>query len=49
MAPNYPRLRRFLDHWEREIEARIHSVRVSHQGLIRPQEIRLVREIGHLH
>lgn len=49
MAPNYPRLRRFLAHWEREIEAKIHSVRVSHQRLIRPQEIRLVREVGHLH
>lgn len=49
VAPDYPRLRRFLDHWEREIEARIHSVRVTHRSLIGPQEIRMVRELGHLH
>lgn len=49
VAPDYPRLRRFLDHWEREIEASIHSVRITHKGLIAPQEIRWVREIGHLH
>jgi len=30
MAPKYPRLQQFLDHWRREIEAVIHSVRVSH-------------------
>ena len=49
VAPDYPRLRRFLDHWEREIEARTHSVRVTHRSLIGPQEIRMVRELGHLH
>ena len=49
MAPDYPRLRRFLDHWEREIEAIIHSVRVMHRGLVAPQEVRLVRDGGHLH
>jgi uncharacterized protein Usg len=30
MAPKYPRLNKFLDHWRREIEAVIHSVRVAH-------------------
>ncbi|MBP0615227.1 usg protein [Jiella mangrovi] len=49
MAPDYPRLKRFLDHWEREIEAMIHSVRVMHRGLIAPKEIRLVRDGGELH
>lgn len=29
-APKYPRLKAFLDHWRREIEAVIHSVRVAH-------------------
>lgn len=29
-APRYPRLAAFLDHWRREIEAVIHSVRVAH-------------------
>ncbi len=49
IAPDYPRLRRFLDHWEKEIEARIHSVRVMHRRLVAPQEIRFVRELGLLH
>lgn len=49
VAPEYPRLRRFLDYWKREIEAAIHSVEVSHRALIAPHEIRMVREIGHLH
>ena len=30
IAPKYPRINRFLDHWRREIEAVIHSVRVAH-------------------
>ena len=29
-APKFPRLAAFLDHWRREIEAVIHSVRISH-------------------
>ena len=28
-APEFPRMRQFLDHWRREIEAVIHSVRVA--------------------
>lgn len=38
VAPKFPRLNRFLDHWRREIEAVIHSIRVSHgQPLDVPQ------------
>ena len=48
VAPHYPRLKRFLDHWEKEIEGMIHSVRVMHQGLIKPKEVRLVRDGGFL-
>jgi uncharacterized protein Usg len=29
LAPRYPRLARFLDHWRREVDAAIHSVRIS--------------------
>lgn len=29
-APAYPRLKRFLDHWRREIDAVIHSIAVAH-------------------
>jgi uncharacterized protein Usg len=39
-APRYPRLAQFLDHWRREIEAVIHSVRVAHGELLAPPEWR---------
>ncbi|MEM5582304.1 Usg family protein [Roseibium sp. AS2] len=40
MAPGFPELTRFLDFWEKEIEGRIHSVRVAHQNLIEPVDFR---------
>lgn len=42
LAPAFPELARFLDHWRREIEATLHSIRVAHQHLIRPAEWRAV-------
>jgi uncharacterized protein Usg len=42
VAPRFPELHRFLDHWRREIEAALHSVRIAHQHLIRPTEWRAV-------
>jgi len=39
-APEFPVLRSFLDFWEREIDARIHSVRVASKGLVSPVEMR---------
>lgn len=41
-APRFPRLNQFLDHWRREIEAAIHSVRIAHAGLVRPAELRSI-------
>jgi uncharacterized protein Usg len=38
LAPDYPVLRRFLDFWEREIEGRLHMVRVASRGIIGPAE-----------
>jgi uncharacterized protein Usg len=32
----------FLDHWRREIEAALHSVRIAHGRLIGPTEWRAV-------
>lgn len=43
LAPDYPRLHRFLDYWRRNIEAVLHSVKVGRVELIRPAEIRLAR------
>ncbi len=42
MAPRFPRLRKFLDFWTRELDGPIHSVRLAHARLIRPREFRYV-------
>jgi uncharacterized protein Usg len=42
VAPRFPELHRFLEHWRREIEAVLHSIRVAHAHLIRPAEFRAV-------
>ncbi|WP_205479128.1 protein usg [Sphingomonas arenae] len=42
VAPRYPALHHFLDHWRREIEATIQSIRLAHQQLIGPNEWRTV-------
>lgn len=42
LAPGFPVLLEFLDHWRREVEAALHSVRIAHEQLIRPTEWRAV-------
>ena len=41
-APRFPRLNEFLDHWRREVEAIIHSIRIAHSDWIGPAELRTV-------
>jgi len=36
IAPHYPELRRFLDFWVKNIEAKIHSVTVGRTKIITP-------------
>lgn len=38
LSPGYPTLRRFLEFWRREIEGPLHSVTVTHSGLIKPSD-----------
>jgi len=40
LAPHFPELRKFLGFWEREIEGRIHTVRLAHQDLLGPMDYR---------
>ncbi len=47
-APDFPRIHRFLDFWRREIDAVIHSVRVSHLGLVSPARLRIADHIATL-
>jgi uncharacterized protein Usg len=49
LCPEYPRIHRFLDHWRTEIEAVIHSVRISGGGLVSPARLDLARVVGSLH
>ena len=42
IAPDYPVLLRFLDFWRRELDGPLHSVKIAHQRLVRPGEVRLV-------
>jgi uncharacterized protein Usg len=42
VAPRFPVLHDFLDHWRLNIEAAIHSVRIAHQHLVGPGEWRAV-------
>lgn len=44
VAPKFPRLRGFLDFWQREIDGRLHSVMVANQKIIHASDI---RHIGH--
>lgn len=45
MAPRFPELRRFLDFWSREIEGKLHSIRVAQGAEPRPASL---RHAGHL-
>jgi uncharacterized protein Usg len=49
LAPRYPELRRFLDFWTREIDGRLHSVRVASAALVSPGEMRHTSHLLHLH
>ena len=40
IVPNFPALHRFLDYWSRNLEGRLHSVKVEAATLIKPAEFR---------
>lgn len=40
LAPRYPRVHRFLEHWKAEIEAVIHSVRLATGEELGPSKVR---------
>lgn len=43
LAPKFPTLNRFLDFWNRELDGKIHSVKVMHAELVTPHEFKLVQ------
>jgi uncharacterized protein Usg len=42
LAPKFPVLGKFLDFWNRELDGKLHSVKVMHAELITPAEFKLV-------
>lgn len=49
LAPGFPELRRFLDFWMRDIEGKLHSVRVGAVDLITPGRWRHAGHVFRLH
>ncbi|OGG86023.1 protein usg [Candidatus Kaiserbacteria bacterium RIFOXYB1_FULL_46_14] len=42
LFPDLPNLHKFLHFWQTKLDGPLHSVRVAHQNLIKPSEVRLV-------
>ncbi|HEX3348322.1 MAG TPA: usg protein [Acetobacteraceae bacterium] len=49
LAPRFPVLHKFLDFWEREIEGKLHSVRIGTSGIFGAREVRHAAHLMHLH
>ena len=46
IAPRFPVLHRFLDFWQRELEGKLHLVRVASSHLARPAELRYAQGLS---
>ncbi|KAF0231589.1 MAG: Usg family [Beijerinckiaceae bacterium] len=42
LFPKFPVLQTFIDFWKREIDGALHSIRVAHNRLITPAELRTI-------
>jgi len=49
LLPDFPVLKRFLSFWEKQIEGKLHSVRVAGTGIITAGETRLIKTAAYLH
>lgn len=49
LVPRYPELKKFLDFWSRNLDGKLHLVRVASVGLIKPAEFRCVDGLIELH
>ena len=48
IAPRYPKLTKFLDFWEQNIDGKIHSVNVAGKPMIGSAEVRTFAEMGYV-
>ncbi|MEM7652605.1 MAG: usg protein [Pseudomonadota bacterium] len=49
LSPEFPILRKFLDFWERNLDGRLHSVRVANCEIIKPTETKFCDAEFRLH
>lgn len=49
IAPRFPVLQKFLDFWARQLDGKLHSVRVGSVSLISSGEWRHTEHLRHLH
>jgi uncharacterized protein Usg len=49
IAPDFPVLHRFLDFWVRNIEGKLHSVKVARTAIISPSELQYGQTSFNLH
>ncbi len=49
LAPKFPGLIKFLDFWTRNLDGKLHSVKVCSAGVVKPAEFRLVGTEFRLH
>lgn len=49
LAPKFPCLKKFLAFWERELDGKLHSVKVMHAELVTPAEFRMVQGSVQVH
>jgi len=47
--PRFPRLQHFLEFWTRNLDGKLHSVKVAHKRLITPAEMRFLDGEFRLH
>ncbi|MCP5362292.1 MAG: Usg family protein [Hyphomicrobiales bacterium] len=49
LPPDFPTLKRFLNFWERKLEGRLHSVKITSCGIITPADVRFAQTEFYLH
>ena len=49
LAPQFPVLKKFLDFWARELDGKLHSIRVANAKLIQPSRMSHANHLLTLH
>ena len=49
LHPRFPKLAGFLEFWEKNLDGKLHRVRVAHARLIKPAELSFVNKEFRLH